>query len=227
MESAPDYNKVRAYLAEKMKQARSQSISGGIGILVLGIALCGVSYVIAWYVLKYGLQPFWPHPAWLQAILALGIVGLLFIGNTIGGADDLIEYKLILKPGDEGVLFYVPSSGLLSDTAGIPTGFLSAMTNFLCVGPKTVASSLKNFRRAERIKQMDLNGCAAVITVLLSNESKVPFPKIVNGIEGLDPYRTFPQMGDIQGVLFLKKEPQGMSLTSEFREEFERAVQPS
>jgi len=201
MESAPDYNKVRAYLAEKMKQARSQSISGGIGILVLGIALCGVSYVIAWYVLKYGLQPFWPHPAWLQAILALGIVGLLFIGNTIGGADDLIEYKLILKPGDEGVLFYVPSSGLLSDTAGIPTGFLSAMTNFLCVGPKTVASSLKNFRRAERIKQMDLNGCAAVITVLLSNESKVPFPKIV-GSKGLIRIGRFRKWATFRGFSF-------------------------
>ena len=227
MDAPPDFNTVRTFLAEKNKSAHSQSITGGIGILVFGVVLCGVSFVVAWYGLQYGLQPFWPHPTWLQAILALGIVGLLFIGNTIGGGDDLIEYKLILKPGDEGVLFYVPSSELLSETSGTPYGFLNAITNFLCAGPKTVSSSLKNFRRAKRIKQMDLNGCGAVITVLLSNESKVPFPKIVNAIEGLDPYRTFPQMGDIQGVLFLKKEPQGMSLTSEFREEFERTVKPS
>jgi hypothetical protein len=224
MDSPPDFNVVRRFLAEKTKAARSQCVIGGCGILTVGIVLCGLSYLIAWFALQYGLQPFWPHPVWLQAILAGGIVALLFLGNTLGGGEDLIEYKLVLNPGDEGVAFYVPSSGLLSDTADIPSGFLNVVTNFLCIGPKTVASSFRNFRRAERLKALDLNGCAAVITVLLSNEAKVPFNKIVNSIEGLDPYRTFPQMGDIHGVLFLKKDPQGMSLTSEFREEFERSV---
>ena len=221
MDTPPDFNQVRVFLAERNKSACSQSITGGIGILAVGILLCAISYVLAWYVLKYGLQPFWPHPAWLQAIFAAGIVGLLFIGNTIGGTDDLLEFKLLLKPGDEGVLFYVPSSGLLSETADTPYGLMNALTNILCIGPKTVASSFKNFRRAERLKHMDLNGCAAVITVLLGHDGRVPFPKIVAAIEGLDPYRTFPQMGDIHGVLFLKKEPQGMSLTSEFRENYE------
>ena len=226
MDAPPDFNKVRTFLAEKIKAARSQSVAGGIGILILGVILLGVSFLIAWFVLQYGLQPFWSHPGWLRAVLALGIVGLLFVGNTFSG-DDLLEYTLVLKPGDEGVKFYVPSSGLLSDTAGTPYGFLNVITNFLCVGPKTVASSLKNFHRAGRLKQIDLNGCAAVITVLLSNDSKVPFLKIVHSIEGLDPYRTFPQMGDTHAVLFLTKAPQGMSLTSEFREEFERTVKPS
>jgi hypothetical protein len=220
MDSPPDFNKVRIFLAEKVKSARSQSITGGIGILAVGIVLCGISYVIAWYVLKYGLQPFWPHPVWLQAIFAGCIVAILFLGNTIGGTDDLLEFKLVLNPGDEGVLFYVPNTGLLSETADTPYGFLNAITNVLCIGPKTVASSFRNFRRAERMKHLELNGCAAVITVLLGHDSKVPFNKIVASIEGLDPYRTFPQMGDIHGVLFLKKEPQGMSLTSEFREEY-------
>lgn len=221
MDTPPDFNTVRSFLAEKIKAARSQSMVGGFGILAVGIVLCGISYLIAWFALQYGLQPFWPHPIWLQAVFAVGIVALLFLGNTLGGGEDLIEYKLVLNPGDEGVAFYVPSSGLLSETSDIPYGFLNVVTNILCVGPKTVATSFRNFRRAERLKSLDLNGCAAVITVLLSNESKVPFNKIVNSIEGLDPYRTFPQMGDIHGVLFLKKEPQGMSLTSEFREEFE------
>ncbi len=221
MDAPPDFNTVRTFLTEKIKTVRSQSIAGGIGILILGIVLLGISFGIAWVVLKYGLHPFWPHQGWVRAILALGIVGLLFIGNTFAG-DDLLEYTLALKPGDDGVKFYVPSSGLLSDTPDTPYGFLNAITNFLCVGPKMVASSLKNFHRAGRLKQIDLDSCAAVITVLLSHDSKVPFLKIVNSIEGFDPYRTFPQMGDIQGVLFLKKEPQGMSLTSEFREEFER-----
>jgi hypothetical protein len=157
----------------------------------------------------------------VRAILALGIVGLLFAGNKIGGGDDLIEYSLILKPGEEGVKFYVPSSGFLSETADIPYGALNAITRVLCVGPKMVSSSMRKFHQAERIKQMDLNGCAAVMTVLLSNDSKVPFWQIVQSVEGLEPYRIFPQMGDIHGVLFLKKEPQGMSLTSELREEFE------
>jgi len=224
MDSPPDFDRVRAFLAEKNKLACSQSIAGGIGILVVGLLFCAVSYVFAWYVLKYGLAPFCPHPAWVRAILALGIVGLLFAGNRMGGGDDLIEYTLILKPGEEGVKFYVPSSGLLSETTDIPYGVLNAFTNVLCVGPKTVSSSLKKFRRTERLKHMDLNGCAAVITVLLSNDSKVPFSKIVHSIEGLDPYRVFPQMGDIEGVLFLKKEPQGMSLTSELREEFEKRI---
>lgn len=222
MDSPPDFDTVRAFLAEKNKLARSQSIGGGVGILVVGLLFCAVSYVLAWYVLKYGLNPFCPLPGWVRAILALGIVGLLFAANRMGGGDDLIEYKLVLKPGEEGVKFYVPSSGLLSETADIPYGALNAITNVLCVGPKLVFSSVKKFRRAERLKHMDLNGCAAVVTVLLSNDSKVPFWQIVQSIENFDPYRIFPQMGDVQGVLFLKKEPQGMSLTSELREEFEK-----
>jgi hypothetical protein len=220
----PEFNKVRAFLSQKAKTAAKECTAGGIGILIVGLILVLASAAVIYLALLYGLNPFWQHPAWLRVILSLALVGLLFLGNTLVGGDEYQEYKLVLTPGDEGTPFQVPSTGLLGETTDTPYGFLKTITDLLCIGPRTVSSSFKKFRRAGRLKHLDLNGCAAVITVLLSNEGRVPFLKIVNAIEGLEPLRVFPQMGDIEGVLFLKKEPQGMSLTSDFREEYARSV---
>jgi hypothetical protein len=150
------------------------------------------------------------------------VVALLFLGNRLVSRDEYQEYKLVLTPGDDGTPFQVPSTELLGDTSDTPYGAWKTITDLLCVGPKTISSAMKKFRRAARLKHIDKDGCAAVIFVLLSSDGRMPFNKIVAGIEGLEPLRVFPQMGDIEGVLFLKKEPQGMSLTSEFREEYAR-----
>jgi hypothetical protein len=220
--SALEFNTVRAILKEKVKSSAASHILGGLGILLVGLVLVAVSVVIVYVVLRYGVQPFISHPVWVRVLVSLLIVGLLFIGNTLGGQEDLLEYSVPLGEGREDLKFQVPKGGLLSDVAETPYGVLKLITDVLCVGPRTVASSLRSFHKAARLKKIDLDGCAAVITVLLSRESRTPFTAILASIQGLNPARVFPQMGDIDGVLFLKKEPPGMSLTSAFREEFER-----
>lgn len=217
-----DYNAVRAYLKEKARESAGGQVAAGVGVLLVGIVLLAISFVIVMLGFRYGIQGLMPHPAWVSVIGSIGVLALLFVGNTLASQEDVAEYKVTTAPGDEGYLIQVPRSGLLSDVAETPYGALKAITDFLCIGPRTVAASFRRFKKAERLKKLDLDGCAAVLTVLLMHESKVPFPKIIHSIEGLDAPRVLPQLGDIDGVMFLKKDPQGMSLTSDFRQAFSK-----
>ena len=66
-------------------------------------------------------------------------------------------------------------------------------------------------------------GCASVIAVMHAVGRKMSFQEIVAAVEGLNPVMVFPQLHDIEGVLFLKAEPAGLALTDELKQELSRA----
>ena len=63
-----------------------------------------------------------------------------------------------------------------------------------------------------------------LIAALLDSHRKLSFPEIVHKVEDIDPTRVFPQLHDIDGVLFLQAEPAGLTLTQELRQELLRNV---
>ena len=189
--------------------------------IFLGLVLVAVSYFAIYWVLVLGVNPFMPLSAPWWYLIALALVGLLFIGNTVGSSDDFQEFT-IPTPDGKKIPVRVPISGILADAPETPHGVLKTVTVLLCIGPRTVSSAMRFFRRASRLAKLDVMGCSAVITVLLSQGRRVAFEDINQKVENLDPVRVLPQLGDVEGVLFLKKEPQGLSIGTELRAEFAR-----
>ena len=123
--------------------------------------------------------------------------------------------------------FYLPGVGLASNVNPLAPDTMHAgvkmISDCLRVGPRVVTAAVHLFRKALRLRGIDVAGCAAVIAVLHAVGRKMSFQEIVAAVEGLNPVMVFPQMHEIDGVLFLKAEPAGLALTAELKEELSPA----
>ncbi len=61
---------------------------------------------------------------------------------------------------------------------------------------------------------------STVMALLLTARGKVAFAEILPALGHHHPDRVFPPLVDLGGVLFLKAEPSGLTLTPELRAEF-------
>jgi len=66
---------------------------------------------------------------------------------------------------------------------------------------------------------MDVEACARVIELLLSRDRRVPLAEISGRLGMLDPMKIVAQLDLLDGVVFLRSPPAGLSLTSDLREE--------
>jgi hypothetical protein len=156
--------------------------------------------------------------------LALGFVALLFLCYRRSRKPALEEREFTAS--EEQGLAWMGSGAQVSPFAGLlgmamapraVGGMARIIADILFTGPRLVAASFAAFRQAGRLRFLDADGIAAVLTVLLAYPGRVAFDDIVARVEGLDAGRVFPQMKAIPGVVFLQSPPPGMSLTPDLR----------
>src|SRR6185295_18510273 len=101
--------------------------------------------------------------------------------------------------------------------------FFSIILRLLCelvfVGPQFIHGSLELFRTGAQWAKMDVEACARVIALLLSRDRRVPLAEISGRLGMLDPMKIVAQLDLLDGVVFLRSPPAGLSLTSDLREE--------
>ena len=136
-------------------------------------------------------------------LICLAIVPCLFIGNRLVPRRDLMEEQL-----SEG-----PDRSLRRQV--VPLLFLW----ILFAGPRLLDWAIRSFGEARRWKQMDVHSCAAVLWVLMSRTGKVSFDEIREKLAWLDLEAVLPEMKRLEGVVFLKTTPAGLSLTQDFRDQ--------
>jgi hypothetical protein len=76
-----------------------------------------------------------------------------------------------------------------------------------------------NLRRAKRLVAIDAEGCGEILSFLLERDKRAPLTEIVAAFPGRSLDALFPQLAELQGVLFLKSEPPGLSLSTDLRRE--------
>src|SRR5205823_1058375 len=92
-------------------------------------------------------------------------------------------------------------------------------TELLYSGPRLVNAAGGFFLKALRLSQLEVETCARILTILLSRPGRVSFLEMARLIPDCNPLVVIPQLRDLEGVVFLVKEPVGLSLTSDLRAE--------
>jgi hypothetical protein len=152
------------------------------------------------------------------------MIPALFWGNGRTSREYLSEYSVTTgTASNEVVNFYLPGVGLASNVNPLAPNTIHSgvkiITDFLYSGPRVMMSAFRTVAKAGRLRKIDVGNCGAVITVLFAAGRKLGFQEITDALgEGFDAARVFPQMADIGGILFLKAEPAGLTLTQELRD---------
>jgi hypothetical protein len=203
-----------------------------LGYVLVGVAgalaslfVLSVTFYITFFVLLWGSSHVfalfelvgWKAPAvyslrHLFLIASLLFVALLFIGNATASLEYLGRIPRVSWSSRLGPQTFDAAAKLITD--------------LLFTGPRLVVGVLKLFQRAGRLSKFDARSGAGILALLASKDSRVSFREICDQISGINPTRDFPQLRDVEGVLFLTKDPTGLGLTADFRAEL-RAVMGS
>jgi hypothetical protein len=205
------------------KQVGLNVLGGGLSLLG-GLAILAATWGLIYLVSLFALGPWLGYRHWIHSAAGLVIIPTLFWGNARTSREYLTEYSVSVGTTSDTVVdFYLPGIGMASNVNPlapdtIHTG-VKMITDCLYCGPRVVMSGVKTLGKANRIRRLDVDACGAVIAALLATNRKLAFQEIVNKVGGIDPTRVFPQLRDIDGVVFLHAEPAGLTLSRELRQE--------
>lgn len=187
------------------KQANLCRVKGVLG-LVLGPICLGVALTAVYYVARLFSHDAAGNLGDSQKSLwiTLAVLPLLFIGNAIVPRRNLMEERMA-----EGGTFAGPVARWEARKA--------ALMWFLFTGPRLINWSIDSFRSAKKFAAMDFHSCAAVLWVLMLNPRRVPYDEVMANLDWLNLEETLPQLQMIEGVLFLKTPPPGLTLVPELR----------
>jgi hypothetical protein len=211
------YDRMIKWLAGWRMISVIYSISGFIGGIIFGFILLMLDWlflvvVVTYFVGRYNVDLRWP------LYIATGALPLLFIGNALFSQDDLSQYtvttatasnKLVVIPGHGSTINPLAPSTAVS--------FSKVLCDILFAAPRVVVWSLKRIGRIYKLLQLDIDGCAAVLTILYESGGRVAYSEIEGRVDGLNAQQVYRQLHLIDGVLFLASEPPGLTLGSPLR----------
>lgn len=219
-----DQDRIIERLGRKIRtQARLMLLGGGLSLLG-GLAILAATWGLIYLVSLFALGPWLGYRHWIHVAVGWFIIPALFWGNARTSREYLSEYSVTVGTASDTVVnFYLPAIGMASNVNPlapdtIHTG-VKMITDCLYSGPRVVVSGIKALRRAARIRRLDRQACGAVIARLLAANRKFSFQEIATEVQGINPTQVFPQLHEIEGVLFLRAEPAGLTLTQELRQE--------
>lgn len=206
-----DFETVKAWLARrKQRQTGNCSLMGILGLVLAPMALAVATTCVYWLLRLFTHDASYnPGDPTKCLLLSLAIIPCLFIGNRLVPRRNLMEEYLEEGP-DDSWFGVAPERHKV-----VPLVFLWV----LFTGPRLFDWAFHSFAEARRWKQMDLDSCAAVLWMLMSQSGKVSFDEIRRQLDWLDPEAVLPELRRVDGVVFLKAAPAGLSLTQDLRDE--------
>jgi hypothetical protein len=188
------------------------------GVVVLLVTIYLTFFVLLWIsihvfagfeLLGWRMPSIYSYQSWLVVASAL-FLALLFIANATTDR----EYLGRLPK----VTWSAQSPAAMFDAAG------KIITDLLFTGPRLVVSTPRLLRRIFRLERFDFRIGSEILALLASRDSRVSFREICDQIAGVNPVGIFPQFRYLEGVVFLTKDPAGLSLTDELRSEIRAVV---
>jgi hypothetical protein len=185
-------------------------VGGAAAVLIMFCITYVVIFIFNWYL---------PHSHATRWRISLAFVGLLFVAHLWESRKRAVE-PAVAPTSDSDEVYLVDVSALMrfADISRESPPPLRTEVRFLvhalCTGPRILLGTASHLHAAYRLARLDVQGCAAVVALLLEAEVKVPFPRIRSQLPGLDFARVLPDLRRLGGVLFLVKPPEGLLLSS-------------
>ncbi len=99
--------------------------------------------------------------------------------------------------------------------------FVRMLATLLLSGPRLLVLAWDLVQRGRRLKELDVAACTKVLSILLKRQSRVSMKDLLNEVPQATLQTALPQLGDVDGVVFLSTAPIGLTLAPRFQKDFE------
>jgi hypothetical protein len=150
-------------------------------------------------------------------VVSLLFLVLLFVESFRTRRDYLGYYKLQNQAG--------PMTGLWGAMVALlanPDASGKIIADLLFIGPRLVTWSVMHLVRIVQLLRTDTQFVSEVLSILSRRLHRTSFGELTKLLTGRDPMKALIQLQEIDCVLFLIKEPAGVILTPETREELDQ-----
>ncbi len=216
-----NFEMVKAWLEKQTaREIRNRGMLALLGIVLTPIGLAAGFCVVlffAWIATREsrssGLSP---AALWI----AVGSVPVMFVLNAL------------IRPKEEGPekLYHDDNDGPDGSVMGTMIHRRKVQGQFalwlLMTGPRLVDWWMGSLKLIGQLKRQDTHSCAAVLFVLLLKNKRTSYPDIQRELEWLDLEATLPQLGWIEGLMFINVEPPALSMTDDLRMAIRTGVAP-
>jgi hypothetical protein len=202
-----------------------------LGGLVATVVTAAIIYMCAWRALGLFVVDWDTIHTCALAITGIFMV-VVFISRGRIDDDYLCEVSFTTgTTSDDLVVLYVPGVGVGSNVNPLAPdsfqGAVKSIVRLLFIGPDLFIKSWRCLWTCVVLNRLDASACAMVMTALYRKDGRVKYADIIRAVPNLDPANTFSQLGYVDGILFLERDPPGMMISSELREDLDRVIRGS
>jgi hypothetical protein len=216
---------IESWLRKKQISVAAGNGFLGIGVFVLAAFVLFVTFWVIYVVVYLALGWVLPHSHEVRLLLSgVGLV-LLFIGNATTGRLDMKDCSVTTGTGsDRPVTIVIPFVGIGSTINPLAADTMRSFARFLCdilfVGPRLTIEAMRLVGGSGQLADLDVQGCSAVLAYLAARDGPVPFAELASAIPaGHNVVAVLTGIQKIDGVRLVMREPAGLSLFSELRQE--------
>lgn len=215
---------IQGWLSRMLSRERAGALGvgamAGLGGLAVMLFTFGITYSAIWFI----SWTFFEASSTVCLWLSVGMMVALFVGNLTTSREYLESYSFTTgTASDEVVSFHVPQVGMVSNINPLAPdsahSIVKMITSILFTGPRMMMGAVRGVRRWKRLGAVDVHGCAGVLSMLLERGQRVPLTEVAAAFPDKRLETLFPQLAEIDGVLFLKSGQPGLSLSSDLRRE--------
>ena len=132
-----------------------------------------------------------------------------FSGREMGVADLAVR---VVSGSPFAALALDPAAGKM---------FVRMLATLLLSGPRLFVLTWDLVQRGCRLKELDVAACTKVLSVLLKRQSRVSMTDLLAEVPQATLQTALPQLGDVDGVVFLSTAPIGLTIAPRFQKDFQ------
>jgi hypothetical protein len=225
-------NPVQDWLTRWVARERATALGAAAAALAGGAFAYLITLAITDGAVWFIIAVLFSGSSTLAFFLSLGLMVALLFGELTTSREYLESYSFSTgTASDQVVTFDVPMVGMVSNINPLAPDsahtFVKMIVSLLFTAPRLIMAGVRRIRRAKKLKDLDVDACAAVLSLLLERGQRVSLNEVMAAFPELPMERVFPQLGLIEGVLFLKTGQPGLSLSSDLRGEIVTSNRPS
>ncbi len=223
--------KLGRWFAEYIKRSIRYCRIGSVVLVPVSLIVAWLTYWIIWVTLWVGFRPLFDLSNDAVGYWSCFFLAVIFAWQFLRGSEFEEEYRFAGESEAGTVtLNFSRATGngwvLLFDP-GVAHGFVKVIALLYLTAPRMLGLALMLHRKADRLKQMDVQACSRVIGLLMRAQGRVPIEKIADEFPDAELSKIVQPLADVDGVVFLEKNGTGLTLAPRFMEEFDEWMEAS
>jgi len=232
-----DTEKIVSWLVAKQGRKSRAHLVGGIGLLILSVPALVITYGVCCGLYGVIIASLASCLGILEGALVYtpvaGVVILIlcFTAYRKANRDTLGDLSFSTGTASDKVVHiqaYVPGVGRIAGSTVNPLApnsihsMAKIVTTVLLIAPALSLNAINKLVKAWRVRTIAFADAARVIAFLDTRPHRVTYSQIMEAVPGIDPSRTFRDLGRVEGVLTLVTTRVGLSLNDRLRSELNR-----